>query len=56
MNLEDPGTRTRRLEDLSAGLAKEESLWKKCDAPVLHVDRRGATSNQFKGWRRRIAK
>jgi hypothetical protein len=39
MNLEDLRARMRRLEDLSAGLAKEASLWQKCDAPVLYVDR-----------------
>ena len=39
MNLKDLRARKRRLADLSAGLAKEASLWRKCDAPILFVDR-----------------
>jgi uncharacterized protein with PIN domain len=39
MNREDLRTRMRRLEELTAGLAKEASLWRECDAPILFVDR-----------------
>jgi hypothetical protein len=39
MNLTDMNARFRRLEKLAAGLAKEASLWKKCDAPVIFGDR-----------------
>jgi hypothetical protein len=39
MNEADMRARIRRLEKLSAGLATEAALWKKCNAPVLFVDR-----------------
>jgi len=39
MNLEDLRARMRRLEKLVAGLGQEESLWRKCNAPVLAVER-----------------
>jgi hypothetical protein len=39
MNAADLRARVRRLEELAAGLCKEVSFWKKCDAPVLYVDR-----------------
>jgi len=39
MNLTDMRARIQRLEKLAQGLATEASLWKKCDAPVLFVDR-----------------
>jgi hypothetical protein len=39
MNLTDMRARMGRLDKLAQGLAKEASLWKKCDAPVLFVDR-----------------
>jgi hypothetical protein len=39
MNPEDLRARQRRLEKLVAGLGQEESLWRKCNAPVLAVER-----------------
>ncbi len=39
MNLTDLRSRIRRLEVLVAGLSKELSLWKDCNASVLYVDR-----------------
>ncbi len=39
MNREDLRARMRRLEELAAGLSREESLWRNCSAPVLAVDR-----------------
>ncbi len=39
MNLTDMRARIRRLAKLAQGLAKEASLWKNCDAPVLYVHR-----------------
>jgi hypothetical protein len=39
MNSEDLRARRRRLEILVAGLGQEESLWSKCSAPVLAVER-----------------
>jgi hypothetical protein len=39
MNEEDMRARMRRLDKLVAGLVQEESLWRKCSAPVLTVDR-----------------
>jgi len=39
MNPEDIRARERRLEKLVAGLSQEESLWRKCSAPVLAVER-----------------
>jgi hypothetical protein len=39
MNAEDLRARRRRLEILVAGLCQEESLWRKCSAPVLAVER-----------------
>jgi hypothetical protein len=39
MNRHDLETRIRRLEKLVNGLGLEESLWRKCSAPVLAVDR-----------------
>jgi hypothetical protein len=39
MNLTDLRARLQRLAKLAEGLAKEASLWKKCDAPVLYVHR-----------------
>ena len=40
MNPEDLRARARRLAELVAGLGQEESLWRKCSAPVLAVERR----------------
>jgi hypothetical protein len=39
MNREDLRARMRRIEKLVAGLGCEASLWGKCSAPVLAVDR-----------------
>jgi len=39
MNLTDMRARIQRLEKLAQGLAREASMWKKCDAPVLFEDR-----------------
>jgi hypothetical protein len=39
MNAEDLRARQRRLVELVAGLSQEESLWQKCSAPVLAVER-----------------
>jgi hypothetical protein len=39
MNREDLRARMRRIEKLVAGLGFEASLWGKCSAPVLAVDR-----------------
>ena len=39
MNREDLRARMRRIEKLVAGLGGEASLWDKCSAPVLAVDR-----------------
>src|SRR5207253_2988235 len=39
MNLADLRARMRRLATLVNGLGQEESLWRKCGAPVLAVDR-----------------
>lgn len=39
MNAEDLRARQRRLVDLVAGLSQEESLWRKCNAPVLALER-----------------
>jgi hypothetical protein len=40
MNLADLQARVRRLDQLSRGLAKEVSLWKACDDPLLYLERR----------------
>ncbi len=39
MNRRDLEARMRRIEVLVRGLGLEESLWRKCSAPVLAVDR-----------------
>jgi len=39
MNEEAMRARMQRLDKLVAGLGQEESLWRKCDAPVLFVER-----------------
>jgi hypothetical protein len=39
MNLTDLRARMQRLVKLAEGLAKEASLWKNCNAPVLYVHR-----------------
>jgi hypothetical protein len=39
MNREDMRARIRRIEILVAGLGCEASVWGKCSAPVLALDR-----------------
>jgi len=39
VNVTDLRVRMQRLVKLAEGLAKETSLWKKCNAPVLYVHR-----------------
>ena len=39
MNLIDLESRVQRLDQLSRGLAKEESLWKECNDPLLYRER-----------------
>jgi hypothetical protein len=39
MNKTDLEARIRRVEELIAGLCREETLWRDCLAPVLAVDR-----------------
>lgn len=40
MNLLDLQARLRRLEELSRGLAREVSLWKECNDPLLYLERK----------------
>jgi len=40
MNLADLKVRVRRLEELARGLAKEVSLWKGCNDPLLYLERK----------------
>jgi hypothetical protein len=40
MTLEDFKARVRRLEKLARGLAKEMTLWKPCNDPLLYVERK----------------
>jgi hypothetical protein len=40
MNLTDLSARIHRLDTLSRGLAKEVSLWKGCDDPLLYLERK----------------
>jgi hypothetical protein len=40
MNLADLQARVRRLDQLARGLAKEVSLWKECDDPLLYLERK----------------
>jgi len=39
MKEEDLRARMRRLEELIRGLCLEESLWRKCPAPIMALDR-----------------
>jgi hypothetical protein len=39
MNEEAMRARMQRLDKLVSGLSQEESLWRKCSAPVLAVER-----------------
>jgi hypothetical protein len=40
MNLTDLQGRVRRLDQLARGLAKEVTLWKGSDDPLLYLERR----------------
>jgi hypothetical protein len=40
MTLDDLTRRVRRLEQLSRGLAKEVTIWKAGDDPLLYTERR----------------
>jgi hypothetical protein len=40
MNLADLKARVRRLDQLSRGLAKEVTLWKACNDPLLYLERK----------------
>jgi len=40
MNLSDLRARIRRLDQLARGLAKEVSLWKGCNDPLLYLERK----------------
>ena len=40
MNLEDWTARVQRLDRLARGLAKEETLWKPCNDPLLFLERK----------------
>ena len=40
MNLSDLQARVRRLDQLARGLAKEVTLWKSCNDPLLYLERK----------------
>jgi hypothetical protein len=40
MNVADLKARARRLDALSRGLAKEVTLWKACNDPLLYLERK----------------
>ena len=40
MNLSDLRARVRRLDQLARGLAKEVTLWKSCNDPLLYLERK----------------
>ena len=40
MNLADLIARIRRLDQLARGLAKEVTLWKECNDPLLYLERK----------------
>ena len=40
MNLADLKARVRRLDELSRGLAKEVTLWKASNDPLLYLERK----------------
>ncbi len=40
MRLENLGPRVRRLEELARGLAREVTLWKECNDPLLYLERK----------------
>jgi hypothetical protein len=52
MNLTDLQARVRRLEQLARGLAKEVTLWKACNDPLLYLERKaylGAIQDALSG-------
>ena len=52
MNLSDLRARVARLDQLARGLAKEVTLWKSCNDPLLYVERKaylGAIQNALVG-------
>jgi hypothetical protein len=52
MILADLTARIRRLDQLSRGLAKEVTLWKECDDPLLYGERKaylGAVQDALAG-------
>lgn len=40
MNRADLAARVRRLDELARGLAKEVTLWKACNDPLLYLERK----------------
>ncbi len=40
MNVADLAVRVRRLDELARGLAKEVTLWKACNDPLLYLERK----------------
>ena len=40
MNVADLAVRVRRLDELARGLAKEVTLWKACNDPLLYRERK----------------
>ena len=40
MTLTDLTARVRRLDELARGLAKEVTLWKECNDPLLYLERK----------------
>ena len=40
MNLTDLHIRIERLDKLARGLAKEVSMWKECNDPLLYLERK----------------
>jgi hypothetical protein len=40
MNLASLAARTRRLDELARGLAKEITMWKDCNDPLLYLERK----------------
>ena len=44
MNLADLARRIRRLNELTRGLAKEVTLWKACNDPLLYLERKAYLS------------
>lgn len=40
MNVTDLEARVRRLDQLARGLAREVSLWRECNDPLLYLERK----------------